>query len=663
MPPPPTVAPYGSWRSPLSAAAVAGGETPLAGLALVGDDVFWLEGRPLEGGRYVVVRRSPDGATEDATPAGFNVRTRAHEYGGGAWLVTGTTIVFANYDDQRLYRQDGGGAPYPITPEPELPAGARYADGCVTPDGTWLVCVRELHSEAAEARNELAILPMDGAAAPRTLVGGHDFFSSPALSPDGRRLAWLAWDHPRMPWDGTELWLADFSPEGVSNPRRIAGGPEESVYQPAFDPTGRLHIVSDRTGWWNLYRLADDGSARALAPMEAEFGVPQWVFGTSTYSFLGDGRIATTYVQGGFSHLGLLAPGSGRVQPLGLPFTAIAPGLSASDGRLGFIASSPTEATSAVVLDVASGAVTVLRRSVAQPLDRRYVSAPRAIEYPTEHGLTAHAIHYPPANADYQPPPGDRPPLLVLSHGGPTSMTRAQLSVAIQYWTTRGFAVADVNYGGSTGYGRAYRARLNGQWGIVDVDDCVNAARYLVEHGDADGGRLAIRGGSAGGYTTLCALVFRDSFRAGASYYGVADCETLATDTHKFESRYLDGLIGPYPAARDVYYARSPIHFADRLSCPVILFQGLEDRVVPPSQAEEMVRALRDKGLPYAYLAFAGEQHGFRRASTIQRTLEAELYFYGRVFGFPLADPVEPVTIENLSTHPQPAHPDRRVSS
>lgn len=645
----PIVAPYGSWKSPLSAAAIAGGETPLGGVALVGDETYWLEGRPLQGGRNVVVRRLPDGTTADVTPADANVRTRAHEYGGGAWLMHGSTVVYANFADQRLYRQDGGGLPYAITPEPDLPAGARYADGSVTVDGGSIVCVRELHRDGQEARNELAILPMDGTQPPRTLVDGHDFFSSPALSPDGQRLAWLSWDHPRMPWDGTELWLAEFSPDGVRNARCVAGGPQESIYQPSFDPAGRLHFVSDRTGWWNLYRLGDDGSAEALAAMAAEFGVPQWVFGTSTYAFLADGRIAVHYIRDGFSHLGLLTPGSGHVEPLDLPFTAIAPGLSQSNGRLAFVAATPTEAAAVVVLDVATGVADVLRRSVEQPLDPRYVSAPRAIEFPTENGQTAHAIFYPPANADYEAPTDERPPLLVLSHGGPTSMTRAQFSSSIQYWTSRGFGVVDVNYGGSTGYGRAYRERLTDWWGIVDVADCVNAARYLVDRGEADGRRLAIRGGSAGGYTTLCALVFRDEFGAGASYFGVADCETLATDTHKFESRYLDGLIGPYPAAKHVYYARSPIHFTERLSCPVILFQGLEDRVVPPSQAEEMVRALRDKGLPHAYLAFAGEQHGFRQASTIQRTLEAESYFYSRVFGFPLADPVEPVLIENLA--------------
>ncbi|MBV9356097.1 MAG: S9 family peptidase [Chloroflexi bacterium] len=645
------VASYGSWRSPISAALVAGGDVPLGGVSLFEGGACWLEGRPLEGGRYVVVRRQLDGTTRDLTPPGFNVRTRVHEYGGGAWLVDGSTLVFSNFADQRLYRQDGDESPRPITPEPAVPAGDRFAEARLTPDGQWLICVRERHTDTgSEAKNELAILPADGSQPPRTLVDGHDFFSSIAISPDGRRLAWLAWDHPRMPWDGSDLWVGQLTPDGVTDARRVAGSPEESIYQPGWDREGRLHFVSDRSGWWNLYRLADDDSATNLAPMSAEFGVPQWVFGTSMYAFLDDGRALVHYLQDGFSHLALLDPSSGQLEPLDLPYTAVAPGFSVSGSRVAFVGGTPTEAAAVVVYDLADGTTTVLRRSLEQQVDAAYCSVPQSIQFPTEQGREAYAVYYPPANADNTAPTGEAPPLLVLSHGGPTSATRALFSLPIQFWTSRGFAVVDVNYGGSTGYGRPYRQRLNGQWGIVDVDDCVNAARYLVERGQADGRRLAIRGGSAGGYTTLCALVFRDAFGAGASYYGVADCETLATDTHKFESRYLDSLIGPYPADRDLYYARSPIHFADRLSCPVILFQGLEDRVVPPAQAEQMVQALAQKGVPYAYLAFEGEQHGFRKSSTIQRTLEAELSFYSRVFGFPLplAEPIEPVPIANL---------------
>jgi dipeptidyl aminopeptidase/acylaminoacyl peptidase len=459
----------------------------------------------------------------------------------------------------------------------------------------------------------------------------------------------MVWDHPRMPWDGSEVWVGDLASDGsISNSRRVAGGPEESIFQPEWSPAGELHFVSDRTGWWNLYRWSGE-RFEPLAPMEAEFGSPQWVFGMSTYVFLDDGRIAAIVSKDGLDRLVYLRPGQ-PVEHADVPYTAFAKRLRSSGNTLVFIAASPTEAPAVIRLNTQTGTREVLRRSLDQEIDPAYVSRPRSIAFPTEGGAAiAYAIYYPPANADYIGPSGERPPLIVESHGGPTAMTQAQLSLDILYWTSRGFGVVDVNYGGSSGFGRAYRERLNGRWGIVDTEDCINAARYLAEQGEVDGRRLAIRGGSAGGYTTLCALVFHDEFAAGASYFGVADCEALATDTHKFESRYLDGLIGPYPAAKDLYYERSPIHFADRLSCPVILLQGLEDRVVPPSQAERMVEALRAKHLPFAYLAFEGEQHGFRKAETIQRAYEAELYFYSRVFRFPLAESVEPVEIENLA--------------
>jgi dipeptidyl aminopeptidase/acylaminoacyl peptidase len=648
----PDAAPYGSWQSPITAALIAAGSTPLAGLEFSAGDVYWLEGKPLEAGRQVLVRWSPaDHSRVELTPREFYVRTRAHEYGGHALTLHGSTAFFSNFADQRLYRQAEGQAPVAITPEPEVPAGARYADGQVTSDGRLLLCVRELHtSQGREAVNELVAIPTDGSAPPRVVVGGHDFFSNPRISPDGRTLAWLAWDHPRMPWDGTEVWVGNLAADGtVSDPRRVAGGPEESIFQPAWNADGELHFVSDRTGWWNLYRLlpGDTPAVEALAPMEAEFGVAQWVFGLGTYAFTADGRIVCRYSSKGFDQLAILTP-RGGLQPLDVPYTSFGGHLCVAGSRLGFIGASPTEPASVVVLDLVTRERQVLRRSLEQPVEPAYISVPRPIAFPTEGHRTAYALYYPPTNPRYVGPAADRPPLVVESHGGPTSMARAELNLETQFWTSRGFGLVDVNYGGSSGFGRAYRERLRREWGIVDTQDCINAARYLAQQGEVDGRRLAIRGGSAGGYTTLCALVFHTDFAAGASYYGVADCELLATDTHKFESRYLDGLIGPYPDARDVYRARSPIHFADRLSCPVILFQGLEDKVVPPSQAEEMVRALRAKGLPFAYLAFEGEQHGFRKAETIQRTLEAELYFYSRVFGFRLSEPIEPVNIENL---------------
>jgi len=652
----PRVAPYGSWKSPVTSALIVSETVRLGQIALDGDDIYWVEARPAEGGRNVVARRTPDGRTTDVTPPPFNARTRVHEYGGGAFAVADGTVYFSNFADQRLYRQDSGAQPRPITPEADL----RYADGVVDRHRGRMICVREDHTAAGhEAVNALVSLDLTGAQDAQVLVSGNDFYSSPRLSPGGSRLAWLTWNHPNMPWDGTELWVGDLKADGsLERAERVAGGIDESIFQPEWSPDGTLYFVSDRTGWWGLYRWRDGrkvlppasggpGEVEPLVVMKAEFGRPQWVFGISTYAFTSAGRIVCAYTRQGTWHLASLDTMTCALEPIETPYSEIG-GLRAGPGWVVFGAGSPTESTSIVRLDLATEHLKVLHRSSEVAIDLGYLSIPQAIEFPTEHGLTAHAFFYPPRNQDYVAPPGERPPLLVMSHGGPTSATSSTLNLETQYWTSRGIAVLDVNYGGSTGYGRAYRQRLEGRWGVVDVDDCVNSARYLVERGKVDGKRLAIRGGSAGGYTTLCALTFRDVFKAGASYFGVSDLEALTKETHKFESRYLNRLTGPYPERRDLYQERSPIHFTDRFSCPVIFFQGLEDRVVPPNQAELMVEALRQKGLPVAYVPFEGEQHGFRRAENIKRALDAELYFYSRVFGFALADLVEPVPIENL---------------
>jgi len=642
------VAPYGAWKSPITSDLITSQSIRLGGGMFDGDDVYWTEGRPAEAGRNVLVRRAPDGATVDVTPAPFNARTRVHEYGGGAVLVDRGVVIFSNFADQRLYRVAPGGTPEAITPDGAL----RYADCVVDPARNRLICVREDHSETAlaehgEAVNTIAAIALDGSETQHVLVAGNDFYSTPRLSPDGHTLAWLTWHHPNMPWDGTELWIAEVQPDGsLANAVLVAGGKNESIFQPSWSPDGRLYFVSDRSGWWNLYRL-DNGGTERLVTMEAEFGVPQWAFGISTYAFESAGRIICTYTQDGIDYLASLDTTTKTLTPLDTPYTGIG-SIQAAPEKVLFRGASPTQATALVVFDLATGQQTILKRASAIEIDPGYLSTPQPIEFPTTGGLTAYGIFYPPHNQDYTAPEGEKPPLLVLSHGGPTGATSSALKLGVQYWTSRGFAVLDVNYGGSAGYGRAYRERLNDQWGIVDVDDCANSARYLAEQGLVDPARLAIRGGSAGGYTTLCALTFRDVFHAGASHYGVSDLEGLATDTHKFESRYLDGLIGPYPERRDLYEARSPIHHIAKLNCPVIFFQGLEDKVVPPSQAETMVEALRTKGIPVAYLPFEGEQHGFRRAENIKRALDAELYFYGRIFGFELADPVEPVEIENL---------------
>lgn len=640
--------PFGSWPSRISAADVASAGVTLAETRVADDQTYWLEHRPAEGGRTVIVRGDGWSEPVDVTPEGFDVRTRVHEYGGGAYLVAGARVFFCNDADQRLYRQDAGADPRPITPEPPEPRSHRYADGRLTGDGGWVVCVRERH-EAEGVVNELVAVPADGSGEPHTIAGGHDFYAYPRPSRDGSRLAFLTWDHPRMPWDGTELWVADLLADAeLGEPRRVAGGPEESVYQPAWSPRGVLHFVSDRTGWWNLYRLGDDGDVEALRPMEAEFGVPLWELGYASYAFLLDGRIACVYSSEGTEHLALMDPDADQLLDVDVPYTTFDPSLDAADGRVAFVGGGPALPHRVVSIDFTSRSVDELRESRPLPVPEEDVSVPRSIEFPTDGGRTAHALYYPPRNPGSVGPAGERPPLLVLSHGGPTSQVTSEFDVRKQFWTSRGFAIVDVNYGGSTGYGRAYRRRLEGTWGITDVHDCVAAARYLAEQGDVDGDRLIIRGGSAGGYTTLCALTFHDEFAAGSSWFGVADAEALARDTHKFESRYLDGLIGAYPEAAELYRARSPIHFADLLSSPVILLQGLEDEVVPPAQAEAMAAALDAKGLPYAYVAFEGEQHGFRKAENIRRALEAELAFFARIFGFEPADDLPPLEIRNL---------------
>ena len=640
-----TPAPYGSWPSPVSAEMIAGATIRLGQIALRGEEIFWSEGRPHEEGRNVLVRRAADGACTDLNPAPFDVRTRVHEYGGGAFVLLPDGAVFSHDDDQQLYRVRVYSAelPQPLTRDP----AQRYADAVFDTARNRLIAVREDHSTAdTEAVATLVAIALDTGGV-EVLVDGHDFFSSPALSADGRQLAWLAWDHPNMPWDGTELWLADLAADGTPGPpRRVAGGATESIYQPAWSPSGVLHFVSDRSGWWNLYRF-EDGAVSALHPMAAEFGQPQWAFGMSSYGFAGDDRIVCSYTEHGVSRLATLHADSGRFEPIGTPFCAI-DGLRVGAGFAVFLGASPSEAGAVVRLDLHTGHHEVLRASGTARVDDAFLARAEAITFPTEGGLEAHAFFYRPMNRDHRGPPGEQPPLIVISHGGPTGASGAGFKWSHQFWTSRGFAIVDVNYGGSSGYGRAYRERLDGRWGVVDVDDSVNAARFLVARGDVNPDRIAIRGGSAGGYTTLCALTFRRFFKAGASHYGIGDLEALAADTHKFESRYLERLIGPYPQAQALYRERSPIHHTDRLNAPMILLQGAEDKAVPPAQAQAMFDAVDAKGLPVAYLLFEGEQHGFRRAATIRRALDAELYFYGKVFGFEPADSIEAVEIRNL---------------
>jgi len=639
------VVPYGSWESPITSDLIVAGTIAVGQPLIDGDDLYWLEMRPLEGGRSVIVKRDSEGRIADVTPTGFNARTRVHEYGGGDYVACDGAVYFSNFSDQQIYVQRNGGPPEPLTTIPNM----RYADAIVDEQRQRLICIREDHTAAGrEAVNTLVSINFaDGAA--DVLVSGNDFYSSPRLSPDGNRLAWLTWNHPNMPWDETELWVANIKDDGsLDHPDRIAGGNQESIFQPQWSPRGELYFVSDRTGWWNLCRLNEANVVEPVVEMEAEFGMPQWGFGMSTFAFESAERVVCSYVEKGIWRVGIIDTRTRKLERIESPYTDITY-VRAAPGYAVMRAGSPSEPLSIVRLNLKTRRFEVLRRSNNIEIAEGYLSQPETVEFPTEAGLTAYGFFYRPTNANYRAPDSEHPPLLVLSHGGPTAASTTVKSFGIQYWTSRGIGVLNVNYGGSTGFGRAYRDRLRAQWGIVDVDDCVSGARYLVARGEADPDRLMISGGSAGGYTTLCALTFRDAFKAGASHYGVSDAEALAKDTHKFESRYLDRLFGPYPEAREIYYARSPINFSDRLSCPVIFFQGLEDKVVPPSQAETMVAALQAKGIPVAYIEFAGEQHGFRQAQNIKRALDGEFYFYAKIFGFEPAGTIEPVEIQNLA--------------
>lgn len=637
------IAPYGSWRSPITSDLIVSETIGLGAIALDGDDIYWLETRPSEAGRNVIVRRSPGGQARDVTPVPFSARTRVHEYGGNAFVVADGVVYFTNDTDQRLYRQAYDAQPQALT----SPGPMRYADALVDRKRNRLICVCEDHNTSGEPSNTIVALDLEGQRLTRVLASGADFYASPCLSPDGRQLAWLSWNHPNMPWDGTELWVGSFTDDGaLIETKRIAGGDAESVFQPQWSPTAELYFVSDDSGWWNLYRWRAS-RREPITEMEAEFGLPQWVFGMSTYGFVSPRQIVSAFNEQGLWQLAIIDTTTRQLTRIDTPYSDIG-GVRAAAGHALFIAGSASESASIVAFDIARGRLEVLRRSSKVAIDGGYISPPEQLAFPTKDGKTAYGIYYAPRNCDYAAAADMRPPLIVECHGGPTAAASTTLNLKRQYWTSRGFAVVSVNYAGSTGYGRAYRERLNGRWGTADVDDCLAAARYLIEQGKADRERVAISGGSAGGYTVLCALTFHDLFRAGASYYGISDLEALARDTHKFESCYLDRLIGPYPQCRERYRQRSPIHFAERLSCPVIFFQGLEDRVVPPDQTERMVQALRRNSIPVAYLAFASEQHGFRQAANIKAALDAELYFYSRVFGFEPADPVTPISITNL---------------
>jgi dipeptidyl aminopeptidase/acylaminoacyl peptidase len=636
-------APYGSWKSPITADLIVADSISLGGTKVEDDRVYWQESRPSEGGRTVIVRKDAGGEV-DVTPPGFNARNRVHEYGGAAAIIDNGIVYFSNDADQRLYRQDPGADPIPLTPEGAL----RFADGSLDLPRRRGIWVMEDHSrEGKEAQNSLVSVSLEGGE-PNRLVSGNDFYSNPRLSPDGSKFAWLTWNHPNMPWDGCELWVASVGADGnLAGNQLIAGGAGESIFQPSWSPDGNLYFIADRSGWWNLYRQSASG-VEVVYDTDAEFGLPLWAFGMSTYAFAGPDALICQFARMGEWHAATLDLASGAFRPLNHDY-AMLNSISVQDGVITALTVSQHEPEAIVQIDAATGkTLKTVKSSAGTSVDRAYVSTPEMIEFPTEDGLTAHGFFYAPTNADYEAPSGTLPPLIVKSHGGPTGATDGEFDFLIQYWTSRGVAVVDVNYGGSTGFGREYRERLRDNWGVVDVDDCCNAALYLAREGRVDGNRLAIRGTSAGGYTTLSTLAFRDVFHAGVSLFGICDLEAMAVDTHKFESRYLDGLIGPYPERQDLYRERSAIHSTDQLSCPVAFFQGLEDKIVPPNQASMMVEALRSKGLPFAHVEYESEQHGFRRSENILRTLEGEFYFYSRVFGFTPADDLTPIEIVNL---------------
>jgi dipeptidyl aminopeptidase/acylaminoacyl peptidase len=646
---------YGTWTSPITAQLVVAGARGVSELLIDGQEVCWLELRPDEGGRTALVRRRPDGIIVEVTPSDANVRTRVHEYGGGSYLVAGGVTWYVDFADQRLRRLAPGdtepriispeppsGAPQAQDPAPDEVAEVRYADFVLTPDGRHLVCVRESHHgpAATDVVNEVVAVPADGRGEAIVLATGRDFYAGPRVSPDGRHLVYVTWDHPSMPWDETEVVLADLDGLAVTGARTVAGGlgQGESAILPAFSPEGALHLVSDRTGWWNLYAVEPDHATLVnLAPIEVDLGQPGWLLGQSLYGFLDDGRIAVVATDGAVERPSLLDPATRTLDRLS--DHTVCRHLVVAGDTVWFAGASPTAFPEIVRVRPASHTehdVEVVHRTRELPVAPEWLPHPEAISFPTGDGTeTAHAFLYPPTNPDHEGPADERPPLIVTSHGGPTASSPPLLSLGTAYWTSRGFAVVDVNYRGSSGFGRRFRDALRDRWGVADVEDCAAAAGHLAERGDVDGHRLLIRGASASGYTTLCALAFSDTFTAGASHYGVADPALLAAETHKFESRYLDGLLGPYPEARDVYEARSPLHHADRITAPIILFQGLEDRVVPPSQSEAMAAALARNGVPHAYVAVAGEQHGFRDAANIVRCLEAELSFYAQILGIP----------------------------
>jgi len=633
--------PYGSWKSPISGKTLVQSSLRLGQIQIDGESIIWTEGRPAEKGRTALMHWSGSDIRE-ITPPDSDVRTRAHEYGGGAFLNAGGYRFYINNSDQQIYEVLDNGKTRQVTHKPEY----RFADMILDQNRKLLYAVGEDHSDARNIENYLVRIAFHGGKF-QIVAEGYDFYSNPQLSPDGTQLLFLTWDHPNMPWDGTQLRLADLDDEGnIVGIQEIAGGITESIFQPLWDPDGSIYFVSDRNGWWNIYRYSNS-QVTCVLEKQAEFGLPQWAFGMSKYAVLDSGDLVAAYSDLSGSKLVRIDVNQGISKDISTPYTGIDQ-VRGSKHRIAFIGYADSQPGEIVTMDMGTNTSRTLRKSADTDIDGSYISKSQHISFETASDEMTHAWFYPPKNPNYEALPEDLPPLIVLSHGGPTGNSSGAFSLAIQYWTTRGFAIVDVNYSGSTGYGRAYRERLKGNWGVRDVQDCATAAKYLADAGLVDRARLIIKGGSAGGYTTLAALTFRDVFKAGASYYGVGDLTLLAQDTHKFESRYLDSMVGPYPQEKQLYFDRSPLNFADQLDCPVIFMQGLDDPVVPPNQAESMVAALKQNGIPVAYLPFEGESHGFRKSTTVIKSIESEYYFYTQIFGIDPAEALDPIEIFNL---------------
>jgi dipeptidyl aminopeptidase/acylaminoacyl peptidase len=635
--------PYGSWNSPLTPDMMAEKSISLSDLKLDNKgNIYILESRPADKGRTVLTQLI-NGKLTDITPDSYNIRTRVHEYGGNSFTLNSNECFFANFKDQKLYKQVFGNHPQPLTPEKPF----RFADIIFDSNRNALFAVMEDHTCAPnEPANSLVKIDAETGKI-ETIASGCDFYAAPALSHSGNKLAYFSWNHPNMPWDANELWVIDLNKHGLpTNSHLITGGANESVFQPTWGKNDELFFVTDKTGWWNLYSHSE-GKTEILYEMNAEFARSQWRLGDSTFAVIDSENLLCTWAEKGRWSIGKLNLNSRKLSKFETSYTSFN-SINIYNNHAYFIGASDIELPSIIQLNLDTGATQKLYTPIDLPISVDYISRPIALEFPTDNGKMAHAFYYPPHNPNFEGLENELPPLIVMSHGGPTSATKDLFSLGVQFWTTRGFAVVDVNYGGSTGYGRAYRERLKSNWGIVDMQDCQNAALYLANQKKADKNRMAIRGGSAGGYTTLASLTFLDTFKAGASYFGISDLEALAQDTHKFESRYNDSLLGPYPEDKEKYFNRSPINFIDKLSCPVIFFQGLQDKVVPPNQAEEMFKKLVEKKIPTAYIKYPQEAHGFRKAENIKHSIQTELYFYGKVFGFELSEDIPEIEIENL---------------